>query len=111
MHFLPRKKYPRRKWWEQWTWSRWLHTHVLYVDEMCCFRAMQRGRRLPPKWVVRFIYLPFELLRVGWDTYFVWYCGKYIGHDWVDCSWCTPDSGGDGGYCRRCGWGFTHTYY
>lgn len=36
---------------------------------------------------------------------------RWLGHDWVDESWCTPDSGGDAGHCKRCQWSFEHTYY
>ena len=37
---------------------------------------------------------------------------KDCEHDmWVDEGYGNPDSGGDGGYCRRCGWGFWVQYY
>lgn len=31
--------------------------------------------------------------------------------NWVDESYGNPDSGGDGGYCKDCGWSFWHQYY
>ena len=30
---------------------------------------------------------------------------------WIDTSWTGPESGGDGGYCRDCGYSFHHVYY
>lgn len=30
---------------------------------------------------------------------------------WVNEGWAGPESGGDGGTCRLCGWGFRHIYY
>ena len=31
--------------------------------------------------------------------------------EWVDESWASPDSGGDGGHCPRCGFCFNVTFY
>lgn len=30
---------------------------------------------------------------------------------WVDTGYGGPESGGDGGYCRDCGYSFWHQYY
>ena len=32
-------------------------------------------------------------------------------HDWVDTSYCGPDSGDMSMYCKRCGYSFHHTLY
>lgn len=62
------------------------------------------------------LYVPRKLLFV-WDIWwqmFGWLRFKWCehrGHDYIDESWCTPDSGGDGGTCRRCGYSWSHTYY
>lgn len=37
---------------------------------------------------------------------------KHCKHKrWVDESYGGPDSGGDGGHCKDCGFGFWHQYY
>jgi len=53
----------------------------------------------------------FLVIRRAWT----WLSGKTVcrlfGHNWVNEGWAGPDSGGDGGFCRRCGWSFHVTLY
>ena len=43
-------------------------------------------------------------------AFLAWAC-KRKGHDWEDESWANTESGGEGGYCKRCGYDFKVTYY
>jgi hypothetical protein len=77
-------------------------------ENWVCEQVMCEGRSYRQWWVFIFP-VSFVLQSVK-----LWYrrlvC-KMFGHRWEDTSWCTPDSGGDGQWCSRCGDGWSHTYY
>ncbi len=53
-------------------------------------------------------------LREWWYMFECWALSHRCaleGHQWVDTSFRSPDSGTEGGYCERCGYSFEHTYY
>jgi hypothetical protein len=55
---------------------------------------------------------PYVVYAVGviagmiWSKLMEWTVCRKLSHDWVNTGHAGPDSGTDGGYCKRCGWGF-----
>jgi len=83
---------------------------MLENAKMCAGYSISEGSRVPyPVLVAAYLFLS-----VAWDLpchLVAKLICKRRGCDWVDESWGNPDSGGEGGYCKRCGYSFSITYY